>query len=55
MLEKLSDFYDGEVENSINTLTSVLEPVMLVFMGVVVGFMLISMYLPIFNMAQLIK
>lgn len=55
MLEKISDFFDEEVENSINTLTSVLEPVMLVVMGALIGSMLIAMYLPIFSISSVIK
>ena len=49
MLAKVSQFYDGEVENTVNNLTSMLEPVLTVVMGAGVGVMVISMYLPMFT------
>mgnify|MGYP000857337508 CR=1 FL=1 len=49
MLDKCSDYYDDEVENSIQKLVSLMEPVMIVIMGVVVGFIIISMMLPILD------
>ncbi len=55
MLDKLADFYDMEVDNAVNTMTSVLEPIMLIFMGVIVGGILISLYLPIFSISSVIK
>ncbi len=55
MLDKLADFYDMEVDNAVNTMTSVLEPIMLIFMGVIVGGILISLYLPIFSISTVIK
>ena len=51
MLSKIADFYDEEVDQSVENLTSLIEPFMLVFLGVVVGGLVISMYLPIFKMA----
>lgn len=51
MLEKVADFYDVEVETTVASLTSMLEPVLIIFMGVVVGAMVISLYLPIFALA----
>lgn len=51
MLEKVADFYDVEVETTVQSLTSLLEPVLIIFMGVVVGAMVISLYLPIFSLA----
>jgi type IV pilus assembly protein PilC len=51
MLNKIADFYDEEVDNAIEALTSLLEPLLMVFLGVVVGGMLVAMYLPIFKMA----
>jgi type IV pilus assembly protein PilC len=51
MLQKVADFYDVEVEATVQSLTSLLEPVLIIFMGVVVGAMVISLYLPIFNLA----
>ncbi len=51
MLQKVADFYDVEVETTVQSLTSLLEPILIIFMGVVVGAMVISLYLPIFNLA----
>ncbi len=51
MMEKIADFYDDEVDQAVKNLTDMIEPFMLVFLGVVVGGLVISMYLPIFNMA----
>ncbi|MCX6567088.1 MAG: type II secretion system F family protein [Candidatus Aminicenantes bacterium] len=50
MLSKLADFYDGEVETTVGMLMSVLEPIMMVFVGGMVGGLIISMYLPIFSL-----
>ncbi|MBW2437221.1 MAG: type II secretion system inner membrane protein GspF [Desulfobacterales bacterium] len=55
MLNKIADVYEKEVENSIMRLTSYLEPVMILVMGCVVGFIVLSICLPIFEMNQLIK
>jgi type IV pilus assembly protein PilC len=52
MLEKIADFYDDEVDVAVETLTSLIEPFMIVFLGVVVGGLVISMYLPIFKIAE---
>jgi type IV pilus assembly protein PilC len=54
MLEKIADFYDEEVDNAVNTLTSMIEPVLMVFLGGTVGFIVVAMYLPIFKMITLI-
>ena len=54
MLSKIADFYDEEVDNAVAALTSMLEPMLMVFLGVVVGFIVIAMYLPIFQMAALV-
>ena len=51
MLVKIADFYDEEVFQAVENLTAAIEPVMMVFMGVVVGGLVVSMYLPIFKMA----
>ncbi|MBF0100756.1 MAG: type II secretion system F family protein [Desulfobacterales bacterium] len=51
MLGKIADFYDDEVDQAVENLTAMIEPFMLVFLGVVVGGLVISMYLPIFSMA----
>ena len=50
MLAKIADFYDEEVDAAVSGLLSLLEPVMIVFLGVVVGGMVVAMYLPIFDM-----
>lgn len=55
MLGKIADFYEDEVDASIATLTSIIEPVMMIGVGVMVGVIIISMYLPMFKMLQLIK
>ena len=52
MLAKLADFYDDEVETSVATMLSVLEPLLLVFVGGMVGLIVISMYLPIFSIMK---
>jgi type IV pilus assembly protein PilC len=49
MLHKVGEFYDGEVETTVNNLTSMLEPILTVVMGAGVGIMVISMYLPMFD------
>ena len=51
MLGKIADFYDDEVDQAVSNLTQLIEPFMLVFLGVVIGGLVISMYLPIFTMA----
>jgi type IV pilus assembly protein PilC len=55
MLSKIADFYDDEVEVSVAALTSMIEPVMMVFLGGMVGGFLVAMYLPIFSIAGNIK
>jgi type IV pilus assembly protein PilC len=54
MLQKIADFYDDEVDVSINTLTSLLEPALMVFLGMTVGTVVIAMYLPIFKLASVV-
>ncbi len=51
MLAKIADFYDDEVDVAVSAMTSLLEPVMMVFLGGIVGGMIIAMYLPIFRLA----
>jgi type IV pilus assembly protein PilC len=51
MLEKIADFYDEEVDAAVSALTSLLEPALMVFLGVTIGFIVVAMYLPIFKMA----
>jgi type IV pilus assembly protein PilC len=55
MLSKIADFYDEEVDAAVSGLLSLLEPVMIVFLGVVVGGMVIAMYLPIFDMINAVQ
>jgi type IV pilus assembly protein PilC len=55
MLSKIADFYDDEVDTAVSTLTSLLEPIMIVFLGVVVGGLVVAMYLPIFKLVTLVK
>jgi type IV pilus assembly protein PilC len=54
MLSKIADFYEDEVDTAVDGLTSIIEPIMIVFMGGVVGTMVIAMYLPIFKMVTVI-
>ena len=49
MLGKIADFYDEEVDDAVSALTSVIEPIIIVFMGVVIGAILVAMYLPMFD------
>ncbi|RFF30121.1 type II secretion system F family protein [Wenzhouxiangella sediminis] len=51
MLDKVANFYEEEVNNTVDALSSLLEPIIIVFIGVVVGGMVVAMYLPIFQMA----
>ena len=55
MLSKIADFYDDEVDNTVSSLTSLLEPMIMMFLGVVIGGIMISMYLPIFKMASIVS
>src|SRR5450759_45396 len=55
MLSKIADFYDEEVDTAVSNLLSLLEPVMIVFLGVVVGGMVVAMYLPIFDMVNAVQ
>jgi type IV pilus assembly protein PilC len=55
MLNKIADFYDEEVDQAVENMTALIEPFMLVFLGVVIGGLVVSMYLPIFKMAAAIE
>jgi type IV pilus assembly protein PilC len=55
MLSKIADFYEDQVEAAVKSLTSILEPIMLVVVGGIVGFIVISMYLPLFKVYDQIK
>ncbi|MFH1686602.1 MAG: type II secretion system F family protein [bacterium] len=50
MLTKIADFYDEEVDQAVTALTSVIEPIVIVFMGIVIGGIMVAMYLPMFDM-----
>jgi len=54
MLGKIADFYEDEVDQAVSSLTSLMEPIMMVFLGIVIGFIVIAMYLPIFKMSEAI-
>jgi type IV pilus assembly protein PilC len=54
MLEKIADFYDEEVDQAVSNLTSMIEPLMMVFLGGMIGGLVVAMYLPIFSMASVI-
>src|SRR6184192_536464 len=55
MLERISDFLDEEIETTLSGLTSLIEPLLIVFLGVVVGGIVIAMFLPIFKMSEIIN
>jgi len=55
MLERISDFLDEEIETTLSGLTSLIEPILIVFLGVVIGGMVICMFLPIFKMAEIVN
>ena len=54
MLEKIADFYDEEVDQAVGNLTSMIEPILMVFLGGTIGFIVVAMYLPIFKLITLI-
>jgi type IV pilus assembly protein PilC len=55
MLAKVADFYEAEVDAKVKALTSLIEPIMIIFVGGAVGFIVISMYLPIFSLYDKIR
>jgi type IV pilus assembly protein PilC len=55
MLGKIADFYEDEVDASVQSLTSIVEPIMMIGVGIMVGIVIISMYLPMFKMLTLVK
>jgi len=54
MLNKVADFYEEEVDNAVDSLSSLLEPLIMSFLGVIVGGLVISMYLPIFKLGSVV-
>jgi type IV pilus assembly protein PilC len=55
MLERVADFLDEEIDNTLSGLMSLLEPLLIVFLGVIIGGMVICMFLPIFNLANIVS
>jgi type IV pilus assembly protein PilC len=51
MLGKVADFYEAEVDDAVESMSSLIEPMIMAFLGVIVGGMVVAMYLPIFKMA----
>ncbi|MCK5539974.1 MAG: type II secretion system F family protein [Deltaproteobacteria bacterium] len=54
MLNKIADFYDDEVDTAVNAITSLIEPLLMVFLGGILGTMIVAMYLPIFKMGDVV-
>ncbi|HLB01666.1 MAG TPA: type II secretion system F family protein [Nitrospiria bacterium] len=54
MLAKIADFYDDEVDAAVTALTALMEPMLMIFLGVVIGFIVIAMYLPIFKLGSVV-
>lgn len=55
MLAKVADYYEAEVDNSVDALTSLMEPIIMVFLAIVIGGLVIAMYLPIFKMGEVVS
>ena len=55
MMTKVSDFYDNEVDTLVSALTSLMEPLLICFLGIVIGGIVIAMFLPIFQLSSVIK
>ena len=54
MFDKISDFYDSEIESTVAGLTSLMEPILICFLGIIIGGIVMAMFLPIFNMANVV-
>jgi len=54
MLAKVADFYENEVDNAVDSLTALLEPIIMAVLGVLVGGLIIAMYLPIFKLGSVV-
>ena len=54
MLSKVADFYEGEVDDAVDALSSLMEPIIMVVLGTLIGGLVIAMYLPIFKMGQVV-
>ena len=55
MMSKIADFYDAEIETTVDALTSLMEPALIVFLGIVIGSIVMAMFLPIFNLAGVVS
>ena len=55
MLSKVADFYEAEVDDAVDNMTALLEPIIMAFLGVVIGGLVIAMYLPIFQMGKVVS
>jgi type IV pilus assembly protein PilC len=55
MLEKIADYYEEEVDAAVDSLTSIIEPIIIVYLGVVIGGMVLAMYLPLFDMMKVVS
>ena len=53
MLSKIADFYESEVDVAVDGITSIIEPILIVFLGVTCGFIVIAMYMPMFEMGNI--
>jgi type IV pilus assembly protein PilC len=54
MLNKVADYYEEEVDNLVDSLSSLMEPIIMVFLGIIIGGLVVAMYLPIFQMGSVI-
>ena len=54
MLQKIADFYEDEVDNAVASMKQLIEPIMILVLGVIIGGLIISMYLPIFKMGDVV-
>jgi len=52
MLSKVADFYEDEVDNAVSAMTAMMEPLIIAILGGVIGFIVVAMYMPIFNLAN---
>jgi type IV pilus assembly protein PilC len=55
MLDKIADFYEDEVDTSIASLTSIVEPLMMMGVGAIIGIIVIAMYMPMFKLLELVQ
>ena len=54
MLSKVADFYEAEVDDAVTALSSLMEPIIMVILGTLIGGMVVAMYLPIFKLGQVV-